>query len=55
MEAVFYFDRRNGDVGRTHKRNRSIQATFWSLAVENVISVEFLERKGDIIKQLKKK
>lgn len=52
-EAIFDLDRRDKEVGRTHKRNRSIQATFWMLKPENVISVEFLERKGEVVKSIK--
>lgn len=51
-EAVFDLDRRDADTIRTHKRNRCIQATFWALKPEYVISVEFLERKDNIIKQI---
>lgn len=29
------------------------QATFWALYPENIVSVEFLERNGDIVKQIK--
>ena len=46
-------NRRDKTVGRTHKRTRSIQATFWALYPENIVSVEFLERKGDIVKPVK--
>ena len=53
-EAIFDLDRRDKEVGRTHKRNRSIQATFWMLKPENVISVEFLERKGEVVKRILK-
>lgn len=49
-EAVFDLDRRDKEVGRTHKRNRSIQATLWLLKKEYVISIELLERIGDTIK-----
>lgn len=52
-EAIFDLNRRDKEVGRTHKRNRSIQATFWALYPENIVSVEFLERKGDIVKPVK--
>ena len=52
-ETIFDLDRRDNVVGRTHKRNCCIQATFWALKLENVISVEFLERKGDVVKQIK--
>ena len=51
-EGVFDLDTRNKDLGRTHKRNRSIQATFWALKPEHIISVEFLERKGDVVKTI---
>ena len=51
-EAIFDLDRRDKEVGRTHKRNRSIQATFWMLKPENVISVEFLERKDKVVKRI---
>ena len=54
-EAIFDLNRRDKEVGRTHKRNRSIQATFWALYPENIVSVEFLERKGDIVKTIKNK
>jgi hypothetical protein len=52
-EGVFDLDTRNKDLGRAHKRNRSIQATFWALKPEYIISVEFLERKGNVVKQVK--
>jgi len=52
-EAIFDLDRRDKTVGRTYKKNRSIQATFWALYPENVCSVEFLERKGDNVKTYK--
>ena len=51
-EPVFELDRRDNEVGRTHKRNRSIQATFWVLKPKHIISVEFLEKKGNVIKQI---
>jgi hypothetical protein len=51
-EAIFDLDRRDKDVGRTHKRNRSIQATFWMSKPEHIISVEFLERKENVIKSI---
>ena len=54
-EAVFDLDLREKGISRTHKRNRSIQATFWALYLENIVSVEFLERKGDIVKPIKYK
>lgn len=49
-EGIFDLDRR--EKGVKHKRNISIQATFWALYPENVVSVEFLERKGDVIKNI---
>lgn len=52
-EAIFDLDRRDNEVGRKNKRNRSIQATFWMLKPENVLSVEFLERKGNVVKRIK--
>ena len=51
-EAIFDLDRRDKDVGRAHKRNRSIQATFWMLKPEHIISVEFLERKDRVVKRI---
>ena len=51
-EAIFDLDRRDKDVGRKHKRNRSIQATFWMLKLEHIISIEFLERKGNVVKRI---
>lgn len=51
-EAVFDINRRDKTVGRTHRRNRSIQATFWVLNPEHIISVEFLEKKGDVVKRV---
>ena len=52
-EAVFDLDLREKGISCKHKRNRSIQATFWALYPENIVSVEFLERKGDVIKPIK--
>lgn len=52
-EAVFDLNRQDKDVGRTHRRNRSIQATFWVLLPEDVVSVELLERKGNVVKIIK--
>ncbi len=49
-EAIFDLNRRDKDVGRKHKRNRSIQATFWMLKKEHIISVEYLDRKENVIK-----
>lgn len=51
-EAIFDLNRRDKDVGRKHKRNRSIQATFWMLKPEHIISVELLERKENVIKRI---
>ena len=50
-EAVFDLDRRDQDVGLHHKRNRSIQATFWVLRHENIVSGEFLECIGNQVKR----
>lgn len=50
-EGIFDLDIRG--KGIKHKRNRSIQATFWALYPKNIVSVEFLERNGDVIKQIK--
>lgn len=52
-EAVFDINRRDKTVGCTHRRNRSIQATFWALKPEHIISVEFLEKKREVVKQIK--
>lgn len=49
-EAIFDLYRRDADVGRQYVRNRSIQATFWALKPEYIVSVEFLEKKGEVIK-----
>ena len=51
-EEIFNLDRRDDNVGRRHKRNRSIQATFWVLKLDYIISVEFLHREGNVIKQI---
>lgn len=51
-EAIFDLERRDKDVGRKHKSNRSIQATFWVLKPENIVSVEFLEKRNDVIRQI---
>lgn len=51
-EAIFDLDRRDNVVGRKHKSNRSIQATFWALEPEHIVSVEILEKKGDVIRQI---
>ena len=51
-EAVFDLNRRDDVIGKQHRRNRSIQATFWALKQENIVSVEFLERKGNNIKRV---
>lgn len=52
---VGIFDLDIREKGVKHKRNRSIQATFWALYPDNVVSVEFLERKGDVVKPIKYK
>ncbi len=49
-EAIFDLNRRDKDVGRKHKRNRSIQATFWVLKSEHIISVQFLKSDGKVVK-----
>ena len=46
-EEIFNLYRRGKGV--SHKRNRSIQATFWALKTEHIISVEFLKRDGDMV------
>ena len=51
-EALFDLDRRDDVVGRKHKRNRSIQATFWMLKQDFIVSVEILNREGDVIKTI---
>ena len=51
-EAIFDLERRDKDVGRKHKSNRSIQATFWALKPENIVSVEFFEKKNDVLRQI---
>jgi hypothetical protein len=51
-EAVFDINRRDYVLGKWHRRNRSIQATFWVLKQENLITVEFLKRKGNSIKRI---
>lgn len=51
-EALFDLDRRDNVVGRRHKRNRSIQATFWILKQEYIVSAEILKREGDVIKTI---
>ena len=53
-EPIFDLNRRDKTVGRTHRRNRCIQATFWVLRKEYLRSVEFLERKGNVVKQIDK-
>lgn len=52
-DEVFDLDARG--KGIRLKRNRSIQATFWALYPENIISVEFYERNGDIVKLINNK
>lgn len=49
-EAIFDLNRRDKDVGRKHKRNRSIQATFRVLRSEHIISVQFLKSDGKVVK-----
>lgn len=49
---VFDIDKQNRWFAPQRKRNKSIQATFWMLKKENVISTELLERKGEIIKRV---
>ena len=51
-DEIFNLDRRDADVGRRHKRNRCIQATFWALKKEYIISVEFLKREGNVVKTI---
>ena len=51
-EAIFDLELRNRDVGRRHKRNRSIQATFWALKKEHIVSVEFLKCEGNVVKRI---
>jgi hypothetical protein len=50
--AIFDLDRRDDIVGKKHKRNRSIQATFWILKQEYLVSVEFLKREGEIVRTI---
>ena len=51
-EGVFDLDRCLKEMGVKHRRNLSIQATFWALKPEYIVSVEFLEKKGDVIRQI---
>lgn len=51
-KPIFDLNRRDKTVGRTHRRNRSIQATFWILRQEYIQSVEFLERTGHVVRQI---
>ena len=51
-EGVFDLDRCPKEKYCRHRRNRSIQATFRVLKPEHIISVEFLEKKGNVIKQI---
>ena len=51
-EAIFDLDRRDNIIGKRHKRNRSIQATFWSLKLDYIVSVELLKREGDVVKRV---
>ncbi len=50
--AIFDLNRRDDIVGKKHKRNRSIQATFWILKQEYLVSVEFLNREGEIVRTI---
>ena len=52
-EPVFDLDRRDDVTGRKHKRNRSIQATFWVLRKENLISAEIYEKVNKNLKRIK--
>lgn len=52
--AIVDLDRRGKEVGRTHKRNHSTQATFWMLKPEHIVSIEILERKGEVVKIVKR-
>lgn len=49
-ETIFDLNRRDDIVGKKHKRNRSIQATFWILKKEHIVSVECLKREDDLIR-----
>lgn len=51
-QAIFDLDRRDDVVGKKHKRNRSIQATFWILKQEYLVSVEFLKREENVIRTI---
>ena len=49
---IFDINRRDEVMGWKHKRNRSIQATFWALRKENVISVEIYEKVNGNLKRI---
>lgn len=51
-EPVFDLDLRVKGISRTHRRNRSIQATLWALLPEYIISAEVLERKDNVIRTI---
>ena len=51
-EGVFDLDRCMKEKCFKHRRNRSIQATFWLLRSEHVASVELLEKKDDVIRRI---
>ena len=51
-EGVFDLDRGKKEKYYRHRRNLSIQATFWALKPEHVVSVEILEKKGNVIKRI---
>ena len=46
-EGIFDLERRG--KREKYKRNRSIQATFWALKEEYIISAEFLKREGESV------
>ena len=51
-EEIFNLDRRDANVGRRHKKNRSIQAAFWVLKQEYLVSVEFFKREDNVIRTI---
>ena len=51
-EGVFDLDRWKKEKYCRHRRNLSIQATFWLLKPEHIVSVEILEKKGNVIKRI---
>ncbi len=51
-EGVFDLDRWKKEKYYKHRRNLSIQATFWLLKPEHIVSVEILEKKGNVIKRI---